>query len=641
MSRPDVWQQLQEFRLGEPLTRLVEFFVGLPDRWEARTPLALPSAVASTTTAAAAAAEAAAPTMAAPSTGREAEGLQLFGLFASRYFVCGLAVGFVISRIHVLVRRQRVRPVGALARVALYAPAHLLLLRALVRACVALASSDDAGARWMAGPVARVAEEARRRWGVGAVAAGQAVWESFFAACVFDCVDVFVARLEGSPCAPYEYIGGVVERMSLCYFYGASARIHELALLGVVEKLLLSHVLVAVPSGWQWRLVPTGAGSLLALHHFAFSMRRFDPSPAGMYPFVQVLSMALLAMALAIVLATVAVRWLAATVDRLAISARPAPARARPVAVYRGAEFQGASDGADDDALYELDRDTCLPLAPDLRRDFGVEILDLASTCLKQHGAHIRASGFSRPCGAIRRPRTTALDEFVDCATHTPAPAPSAPGAACGMAVYVEDEPGPAALAPASAMDMAAVLQDTRIDSLRKLSAGLWALLVALFFYATKAKRGPLPRQLPRQLPRRRGAAADSAPETSHANSDSDSDSDSDYECTASNSDSDDEDSVAEESGGGGGGELVDETVALVGELLGGGGGGAQAADSSDCLASAVAFIAHSYGGGEAPMTRAMYARHMAGQIPFARAETESLAALIRSKRPMDGSSTD
>ncbi|KAJ2561526.1 hypothetical protein GGH95_004733, partial [Coemansia sp. RSA 1836] len=84
-------------------------------------------------------------------------------------------------------------------------------------------------------------------------------------------------------------------------------------------------------------------------------------------------------------------------------------------------------------------------------------------------------------------------------------------------------------------------------------------------------------------------------------------------------------------------------TVALVGELLGGGGGGggAQAADSSDCLASAVAFIAHSYGGGEAPMTRAMYARHMAGQIPFARAETESLAALIRSKRPMDGSSTD
>ncbi|KAJ2453426.1 hypothetical protein GGF42_003812 [Coemansia sp. RSA 2424] len=204
------------------------------------------------------------------------------------------------------------------------------------------------------------------------------------------------------------------------------------------------------------------------------------------------------------------------------------------------------------------------------------------------------------------------------------------------MAVYVEDEPGPAALAPASAMDMAAVLQDTRIDSLRKLSAGLWALLVALFFYATKAKRGPLPRQLQRQLPRQ-----ESAPETGHANSDSDSDSDSDYECTASNSDSDDEDSVAEESSSGGG-ELVDETAALVGEILGGGsGGGAQAADSSDCLASAVAFIAHSYGGGEAPMTRAMYVRHMAGQMPFARAETESLAALIRSKRPMDGSSAD
>ncbi|KAJ2892615.1 hypothetical protein IWW38_003154, partial [Coemansia aciculifera] len=325
MSRPDVWQQLQGFRLGEPLTRLVEFIVGLPDKWETRTPITLQAI----TTTASEVLEATATAMTLPSTGgREAgastEGQQFFGLFASRYFVCGLAVAFVISRIHVLVRRQRVRPVGAVARVAVYAPAHLLLLRAFVRVCVALSSSSSSSElsgeeRWMAGPVSRVAVEAQRRWKVGPVTAAQAVWESFFAACIFDCVDVFVARLEGSPCAPYEYIGGVVERMSLFYFYNASRRIHELALHGVAEKLLVSHLLIAVPSGWQWRMLPTGVGNLLMLHHFWFSMRHFSALPTAMYPFVQVVSMALLAMALAIVLATVAVRWLAATVDRLAI----------------------------------------------------------------------------------------------------------------------------------------------------------------------------------------------------------------------------------------------------------------------------------------------------------------------------------
>ncbi|KAJ2908764.1 hypothetical protein GGI21_002558 [Coemansia aciculifera] len=485
----------------------------------------------------------------------------------------------------------------------------------------------------MAGPVSRVAVEAQRRWKVGPVTAAQAVWESFFAACIFDCVDVFVARLEGSPCAPYEYIGGVVERMSLFYFYNASRRIHELALHGVAEKLLVSHLLIAVPSGWQWRMLPTGVGNLLMLHHFWFSMRHFSALPTAMYPFVQVVSMALLAMALAIVLATVAVRWLAATVDRLAISRRPTRATGRvpSVPVYRDGEFRGMSDDADDDSLYELDQATCLPLVPDLRRDFGVEILDLASTCLKQHSSHIRASGFSRPCGVMRRPRTTALDEYIDAVLQRP---PAQPGGGCGMAVYVEDEPSGAEMPPpVSSMDMATVLQDTRIDSVRKLAAGLWALVVALFLYATNAKRqGPLLSQQ-RQVSRLQRHVVDEGECPGHLD---ESDSDSDYECVAEASSDSDEDSVFDDNGGGGGGgELADETAALVGEILG---GTRQTADGSDCLASAVAFIAHSYGGGETAMTRAMYARHMAEQMPFGRAESESLAALIQSRRLGEGS---
>ncbi|KAJ2747477.1 hypothetical protein GGI20_000466 [Coemansia sp. BCRC 34301] len=631
MSRPDVWQQLHEFQLGEPLTRLVEYLAGLPSKWEARTPVTLQSVIASTTAKVIEATTATSTTL--PKADREmssTESLQLFGLFASRYFICGLAAGFVISRVHVLVRRQRVRPVGGVARVALYAPVHILLLRAFVRACVALSSSGASVERWMEGPVNRVATMAQQQWGMGEVTAVQAVWESFFASCVFDCIDVFVARLEGSPCAPYEYIGGMIERMSLFYFYGASVRIHELALLGVAEKLLVSHVLATFPSGWQWRLLPTGAANLLVLHHFAFSMRHFSPQPQAMYPFVQVLSMTLVAMAMAIVAATVAVRWLASTVDRFGISSRQPRAQGQsPVAVYQDGEFRGTLDDADDEALYGLDQDTCLPLAPDLRRDFGVEILDLASTCLKQHSSHIRSSGFSRPIGAIRRPPTTALDEYVDSVMCRPM---QTANAACGMAVYVEDEPSITDTIPASSMDMAAVLQDTRLDSIRNLSAGLWALLVALVLYVTKSKRGPLPAS--HQLARRQRQTAAEAkwqqtPEISWASSDSDSDED--YVATAANSDSD-EDSVVDEAGCGG--ELADETAALVGEIL----GGAQSADSSDCLASAVAFIAHSYGGEEKAMTRAMYARHIAEQMPFACAETESLAALIRNKRLADGS---
>ncbi|KAJ2840421.1 hypothetical protein FBU31_000428 [Coemansia sp. 'formosensis'] len=672
MSSADVWQQLHEFRLGGPLNQLVEFLVGLPNKWETRTGVTVQEVVASSTTSTLMATE----TSALPSMGGQAavtsssEGLQLFGLFASRYFVCGLAVGFAISRIHVLVRRQRVRPVGALARMAIYAPAHALLLRALVRVCVALDSNDNQVGRWMAGPVGRVSREAQQWWGVGSVTAAQAVWEAFFASCIFDCVDVFVARLEGSPCAPYEYIGGVVERMSLYYFYGASMRIHELALLNVVEKLMLSHVLVAVPSGWQWRLLPTAAANMLLLHHFVFSMRNFVPLPQTMYPFVQVLSMALLAVSLAIVVVTVAVRWLANTVDRLGISSRPMrPSSARPVAVYRNGEFRGITDDADDDALYELDQNT-LPLTPDLRRDFSVEILDLASTCLKQHSTNIRTSGFMHSCGAIRRPRTTALDEYIDSVLQ-PSPRigssivnalPLSKGGG-GMAAYIEDEPTIVEMVPASSMDLATVLQDTRIDSIRKLSAGLWALLVALFLYATKTKRvspQPLHEMLSRQPQRHKHRVDDvgddgwrrtseSAPENSvgtgihgfiSSDNDSDDDEDRDYVCTASvNSDSSDDDDSLEDDNAEESGELANETAVLVGEILS---GSTQPSDGdNDILASAVAFIAHSvYGSGSAAMTRAMYARHMGHSeqiprlLPFSRTETESLAALIRSKRP-------
>ncbi|KAJ2100846.1 hypothetical protein GGI09_002073 [Coemansia sp. S100] len=658
MSSADVWQQLHEFRLGGPLNQLVEFIVGLPSKWETHIAVTAQEAIASSTTTLVATTTTALPNMGgqAAVTSSSSEGLQLFGLFASRYFVFGLAVGFAISRIHVLVRRQRVRPVGAVARVAIYAPVHALLLRALVRACVALDSNDTPTGRWMAGPVGRVAQEARQ-WGVGPVTAAQAVWEAFFASCIFDCIDVFVARLEGSPCAPYEYIGGVVERMSLYYFYGASMRIHELALLSVIEKLMLSHVLVAVPSGWQWRLLPTAVANMLLLHHFVFSMRHFVSLPQSMYPFVQVLSMALLAVSLAIVMVTVAVRWLATTVDRLGISSRPTRhASARPVAVYRSGEFQGITDDADDDALYELDQNT-LPLTPDLRRDFSVEILDLASTCLKQHSSNIRTSGFTRICGVIRRPRTTALDEYIDSVIQ-PSPYTGAvdtpPKGVRGMSVFIDDEPGIADMLPASSMDLATVLQDTRIDSICKLSAGLWALMTALFLYATKTKQGQLSRELvPRQSQRRRQRtthgddgwrrASDSAPESSagirgYVSSDNDSDDDGDYDyvCTASvtGDSSEDEDSIEDEDSEGPG-ELVSETAALVGEIL-----SDVQPDGNEALASAVTFIAHSVYGPGSAMTRAMYARYMAhsGQIPrmlpFSRSETESLATLIRSKRP-------
>ncbi|KAJ2344550.1 hypothetical protein GGF43_005429, partial [Coemansia sp. RSA 2618] len=229
---PDVWQQLQQLRLGDPFRRVLElsgrWVLELSGRWTEHAatqtqmqtqPQAQPQTHPQTHPAA-------------------PEGVQLLGLFGSRFFLFAVLIGFVISRIHVLVHRPRVRALGAVARVALYAPVQVLLWRALAQTSVVLDAQRARGEqRWMGGAVAAAAAAARRR-GVEATAGG-ALWAAFAATCVFDCVDVFVARLEGSPCAPYEFIGELVERTSLYYFYGASVRIQELALLGVVEKLLL------------------------------------------------------------------------------------------------------------------------------------------------------------------------------------------------------------------------------------------------------------------------------------------------------------------------------------------------------------------------------------------------------------------
>ncbi|KAJ2378550.1 hypothetical protein IW150_000734, partial [Coemansia sp. RSA 2607] len=293
-STPDVWQQLQDWRIGVPLTRLVSYIVALPELWEPA-PTTQTAGVSDTT----------GTTNQSDSISSSAlpgtpEGTQLFGLFVSRYFLLAVLIGFIISRIHVLVHRQRVRPLGILVRVAVYMPTHLLLLRTLFVVCTALSNEGQTTKRtppWMQTPIEHVAKFAREQsWmGIGGTNTDprNALWLSFATTCLFDCVDVFVARLEGSPCAPYEYIGGLIERTSLYYFYGGSLRIQELALLNVLEKLLLSHMLIMVTNGWQWRLVPTGTASLLMLHHFVFSMRNYAGSQA-MYPFVQVMSMVLL-----------------------------------------------------------------------------------------------------------------------------------------------------------------------------------------------------------------------------------------------------------------------------------------------------------------------------------------------------------
>ncbi|KAJ1646838.1 hypothetical protein LPJ64_001722 [Coemansia asiatica] len=568
-TSPDVWQQLQGFQAGPRFTWLVDYIAAIPELWgpwTATTQKINTAVNGLAITAAEKTITATTPTqqlssehimsMALPVA---PEGTQLFGLFVSRYFLLALLIGFVISRIHVLVHRQRVRPLGVWPRIAVYLPTHLLLLRALTVICVALEKNSRTTPNrtkpWMQMPIGYASRVAREhRWiGIGEETAGDvahALWLSFATICLFDCVDVFVARLEGSPCAPYEYIGGLIERTSLYYFYGGSLRIQELVLLSVLEKLLLSHTLLLVTNGWQWRLVPTGIANLLTLHHFFFSMRNYTGSQA-MYPFVQVLSMVLLGMSLLIVVTTVSIRWLAFTIDRLGIKRRHMSTVSSnsggqdgirgAVAVYdRNGAFQGVrqrngtgpsifnaendgrdndiDDEGDDDSLYELAQYSSLPLFPDLRRDFGVEILDLAGTCLQQYSSQIRSSGFSRQYGAMRVPLSTALDEYIDRAVaridnseiqrvvgnlsaterarrqrkpnrqkqQRLRTAKKAGGS--GLSVFIDDEPNePVSLQPSSA-SIAAALHDTRADAARRLSVAVWSLCIALASYALNRK---------------------------------------------------------------------------------------------------------------------------------------------------------
>ncbi|KAJ2468300.1 hypothetical protein GGI02_003745 [Coemansia sp. RSA 2322] len=575
----DVWQQLHELRLGGRLTRAMEFLAGLAGKREAASVMSAPTLTVATLSAAAAA------TPEAPATGRPlaaGDAAQVFGLFASRYFLLAAVVGFTLSRIHVLVYRRRVRPVAAWARVALYVPAQVVLARAALAVCVGLDGGGGGGARWMGGAVAGAARVGRA-WGVGAESS---VWQAFVAACAFDCVDVFVARLEGSAWAAHESIGGVVERMALFHFYGASARMQEVALIGVCEKLLVGGVLAAVAGGWRWRLVPTGVGSALMLHHFAFSLRH--PQPHAAYPFVHMLSMALLAVALAIVAITAAIRGLAAAVDRVAVAPRAQPAAAS-VAVYRGGAFAGPSAAPDDAALYELAPDTCLPLQPDLRRDFAVEILDLAGTCLRACGSRISRGGFARPSAAIRRPRATALDEYAADAWRAEA---------AGLARVLRDDDRTDA--PAAASGVAAALRDTRAEALCSLAAGAWALLAAV----AGAKRPQLMSQPPQSQALllhgpRPGDGADSSDEP-----DSDYINNSDNASDAESAWSSDSDAASD----------------------------SDAVSDSECAALVSDMLAHAAAPDAGVLTRGMSARHLR-VLPFARGESEALAALIRARR--------
>ncbi|KAJ1728408.1 hypothetical protein LPJ61_004045 [Coemansia biformis] len=682
-SAPDVWQQLRDFRLGDPLTRLVGYVAALPGAWDAKS---APPTPAGTALARVGSAGGATP-LATPAA--TAEGMHIFGLFASRYFLFALFVGFVITRIHVLVHRQRVRSLGMVARVGLYMPVYLLLARALVVSSMALDGVQQGRLLlWLRPVIEQVSRIAQQRWGMDAAMAttDSALWQAFAAASVFDCVDVFVARLEGSPCAPYEYIGGLIERTSLYYFYGGSVRIQELALLAVVEKLMLAHMLMALPSGWRWRLVPTGIANGLMLHHFVFSMRSHT-GPQSMYPFVQVLSMALLGVSVIIVLTTASIHWLARTIDRLSAGQARRQRHGRQqhlraaVALYdRSGVFQGpaADDDDDDDTLLEAPQGTLMPIIPDLRRDFGVEILDLAGTCLQQCSSQLQSTGLARPCGAIRVPRTTALDEYVDSVAGAP-PAEdvqadrllAGPGATSGLAVFVEDEPIATIQPPSSTARLATAIQGTRANAVRRLSLGVWAVAVALSHYARDKKTRPRavasssrPHEpmpgAPRPGPQHKGVRG-LLPEGE--SSDGADESDYDYVCASSDSSDVDTESEAGCDTGEG---LLRETTGLVGDALGAAAGDEQAGDR---LVATVALMAHSLLDGRTGpgvMTRSMYARYLSSSsssglagllrstadlgaqtgapTPFAYGETEALAQLIHSRRiggpPADDSRT-
>ncbi|KAJ1800615.1 hypothetical protein LPJ59_000962 [Coemansia sp. RSA 2399] len=530
-STPDVWQQLNAIQFGASLTKLFDYIAFVPIIWEESTTTIKVHSIETSTlhsdrsnikygSTATFPNTPAAETFIRPSRVISKSsigvvptnpGTQLFGLFVSPYFLFSIFIGFVISRIHVMVHRQRVRPIGLLARVAIYAPIYALLLRTIAIDCVALSGSPlrQHVHPWMQTTVDFVSKVVQR-YGIvasdGPIESSRSLWLSFSACCIFDCIDVFVARLEGSPCAPYEYIGGLIESTSLYYFYGGSFRIQELGLLHVLEKLLLSHTLMLFESGWRWRLIPTGIANVLMLHHFLFSVRNYTGS-YSVYPFVQVLSMALLGVSLVIVSTTVLIRWLASTVDKLGmkpvvdLSHRETADAQDPAgtALYdHNGVFQGTRADEANDEMFELMQDMFIPVVPDLRRDFSVEILDLAGTCLQRCSNKIQKNGYSRPFGAMRLPKTTALDQYVDNVVRAnregrqQTPRQITRGSRVGgLNVLVDDEPSAFGQIPGNSIDLVHALHGTRLNSIRNLSLGMWALSVALFRYALRRKVVP------------------------------------------------------------------------------------------------------------------------------------------------------
>ncbi|KAJ2084090.1 hypothetical protein H4R24_000299 [Coemansia sp. RSA 988] len=558
-------------------------------------------------------------------SGGTEDGRQVLGLLGSRYVGLAIAVGFVISRVHVLVHRPRMRTLDAWLRIALYGPVAGLLAWALLTQSTAL--SGRGADAWMGAATEHLGRVGRAA-GVE-VPAASALWQAFVAMCAFDCVDVFVARLEGSMCMAGEYMGGVVERTALFHFYGASTRVQELALACVAEKLLQALLLLAVRGGWRWRLLPTAAGNALLLHHFVFSMRH---GPRAAYPLVQVLAMSLSLVALAVVAVTIAISGLARAVDCLAAPRRRAPAV--PLYDHAGV-FQGA---ADDDSPFELARDVLLPIRPDLRRDFGVEILDLAAACMQQCSSQVRASGLARPCRPVRLPRATALDHWADAAAMPRR----------GMDVFIDDEPVPLASPPAT-QGLAAAIRGTRLPSIRRLSLETWALVLALFHYFTRKKpicppklmqsTSNRPNMNARQLigPRvgRQGLDLDAC-------SESELESDYDYVYSASESSDSGEDASGSDDANSESDLLATETASLVADML----SATRNDPLRDRLAAVAAFMAHTVLSGDsedstAVVTRSMCSRRLAHistgadhpSLPFVRHECDVLAQLIASRR--------
>ncbi|KAJ2845945.1 hypothetical protein GGI22_006396 [Coemansia erecta] len=217
--------------------------------------------------------------------------------------------------------------------------------------------------------------------------------------------------------------------------------------------------------------------------------------------------MALLGVSMVIVSTTVLIRWLASTVDKLGMKPvvdlrhRETANAQDPAnrAIYdRNGVFQGTAADEANDEMFELMQDMFIPIVPDLRRDFSVEILDLAGTCLQRCSNKIQKNGYSRPFGAMRLPKTTALDQYVDNVIHanregrqqTPRQI-TRRSRVGGLNVLVDDEPSMFGQIPGSSIDLVHALHGTRLNSIGNLSRGMWALSVALVRYALRRKVEP------------------------------------------------------------------------------------------------------------------------------------------------------